>query len=113
MCKCTRDESNMPATCAKVSSALTPRSVIIARSPPSPTSDTTTPVAPSVVARCATTDGATGVVVSLVGDGGERAMMTERGVNAELTFAHVAGMFDSSLVHLHISGYTALDERTR
>jgi ribokinase len=66
-----------------------------------------------VVAHLATTDGATGVVVSLVGESGERAMMTERGVNAELTLAHVAGMIDSSLVHLHISGYTALDERTR
>ena len=66
-----------------------------------------------VVAHLATFDGATGVVVSLVGESGERAMMTERGANAELTFEHVVTLMDSSLAHLHVSGYTVLDERTR
>ena len=66
-----------------------------------------------VVAHLASGEGSTGVLVSLVGEGGERAMMTERGVNGQLTFDHVAGLFDDSLVHLHVSGYTVLDEATR
>jgi len=61
----------------------------------------------------ATVSGATGVVVSLVSLDGERAMMTDRGVNGELQFEHVVDALDTSLVHLHVSGYTALDERTR
>ena len=66
-----------------------------------------------VVAHLATVEGATGVVVSLVADTGQRAMMTARGVNAELDYAHVAAMLGPSLAHLHVSGYTLLDERTR
>lgn len=58
-------------------------------------------------------EGATGVVVSLVGEGGERAMLTQRGANHHLAFEHVAGMFDASLRHVHVSGYTALDDDTR
>jgi ribokinase len=66
-----------------------------------------------VVAHLASAEGSTGVVVSLVGDVGERAMMTERGVNGELVFEHVADVLDESLVHLHVSGYTVLDAATR
>lgn len=66
-----------------------------------------------VVAHLACAKGDTGVVVSLVGSAGQRAMMTQRGVNAQLTFAHVASMFDLSLAHVHVSGYTVLDEGTR
>lgn len=66
-----------------------------------------------VHAHLATTDGVTGVVVSLVGKEGERAMMTERGVNAELQYGHVADLFDTSLAHLHVSGYTVLDDHSR
>ena len=61
----------------------------------------------------ATMPGATGVVVSLVAPSGERAMMTERGVNSHLLFGHVATLIDDSLAHLHVSGYTALDDHTR
>jgi len=61
----------------------------------------------------ATVPGATGVVVSLVAPSGERAMMTERGVNSQLVFGHVATLFDDSLAHMHVSGYTALDDHTR
>lgn len=61
----------------------------------------------------ATVPGATGVVVSLVAQSGERAMMTERGVNGQLQMGHVATLLDDSLAHLHVSGYTALDDRTR
>jgi sugar/nucleoside kinase (ribokinase family) len=57
--------------------------------------------------------GRTGVVVALVSEGGERAMMTDRGVNHELRYEHVAADLDATLAHLHVSGYTALDARTR
>lgn len=66
-----------------------------------------------VVAHLSEVAGATGVVVALVGEHGERAMMTERGVNSELRYEHVAPWLDPSLTHLHISGYTILDARTR
>jgi sugar/nucleoside kinase (ribokinase family) len=66
-----------------------------------------------VVAHLNEVSGATGVVVALVGEHGERAMMTERGVNSELRYDHVAPWLDPSLIHLHISGYTILDPRTR
>jgi len=66
-----------------------------------------------VLAHLALVEGSTGVVVSLVSHGGERAMMTERGVNGSLSFEHVAEVIDESLVHLHVSGYTVLDEDTR
>jgi sugar/nucleoside kinase (ribokinase family) len=66
-----------------------------------------------VVAHLSSLEGSTGVVVSLVGDTGERAMLTERGVNGELTFEHVVDLFDEHLVHVHVSGYTVLDVATR
>jgi sugar/nucleoside kinase (ribokinase family) len=66
-----------------------------------------------VVAHLSEVSGATGVVVAMVGEHGERAMMTERGVNSELRYEHVAPWLDPSLVHLHISGYTILDASTR
>ena len=66
-----------------------------------------------VVARLSGVEGDTGVVVALVDRTGQRAMMTQRGVNAQLTFADVAPMIDSSLAHVHVSGYTVLEERTR
>lgn len=67
----------------------------------------------NVVARLSELKGATGVVVSLVGEHGERAMMTDRGVNPALRFEHVAQLMDGSLTHLHVSGYTVLDPYTR
>ncbi|MBW4030826.1 MAG: hypothetical protein HIU57_09195 [Acidobacteria bacterium] len=69
--------------------------------------------AAGVRTHIATVPGATGVVVSLVAPSGERAMMTERGVNSQLDFTHVARMFDDPLGHLHVSGYIALDDHTR
>ncbi len=66
-----------------------------------------------ILPKLTTVDGSTGVVVSLVSLDGERAMMTDRGVNGELRFEHVADGLGESLMHLHVSGYTALDERTR
>lgn len=66
-----------------------------------------------VEARLSEVTGATGVVVALVGEQGQRAMMTDRGVNPTLRYEHVAAWMDESLVHLHVSGYTILDSRTR
>lgn len=55
---------------------------------------------------------ATGVVVALVGDDGQRAMMTDRGANAALGIAHILRQLDQPFDHLHVSGYTLLDPRT-
>lgn len=57
--------------------------------------------------------GPTGVVVAVVASDGQRAMMTDRGVNAELTLDHVLTVLESPFDHLHLSGYTLLDEATR
>jgi sugar/nucleoside kinase (ribokinase family) len=57
--------------------------------------------------------GPTGVVVSLVAPDGQRAMMTDRGVNDQLTVDHVATVLEEPLDHLHLSGYTLLDDVTR
>lgn len=66
-----------------------------------------------VVAHLTEVSGPTGVVVALVGEHGERAMMTERGVNSQLRFEHVARWMEGSLAHLHLSGYTILDPASR
>jgi ribokinase len=57
--------------------------------------------------------GTTGVVVALVGSDGQRAMMTDRGVNGQLTWDAVLTPLESPFDHLHVSGYTLLDEATR
>jgi ribokinase len=57
--------------------------------------------------------GPTGVVVAIVASDGQRAMMTDRGVNAELTLDHVLTVLEGPFDHLHLSGYTLLDEATR
>jgi sugar/nucleoside kinase (ribokinase family) len=54
----------------------------------------------------------TGVVVAVVAADGQRAMMTDRGANSELTTAHVARHLERPFHHLHLSGYTLLDPRT-
>ena len=66
-----------------------------------------------VVAHLSHVVGSTGVVVSLVAHGGQRAMLTDRGVNSLLTYEHVAPWLDATLAHVHVSGYTVLDEHTR
>ncbi len=57
--------------------------------------------------------GTTGVVVSLVSADGQRAMMTDRGVNPRLDLALVRQELSEGLGHLHVSGYQVLDPLTR
>ena len=59
------------------------------------------------------TDGATGVVVALVADDGQRTMLTERGANALLDESFVLANLTDPFDHLHVSGYTLLDAATR
>jgi sugar/nucleoside kinase (ribokinase family) len=66
-----------------------------------------------VMAQMEVARGATGVVVALVAADGQRSMMTDRGVNGLLTLDSVRLALDASFDHLHVSGYTLLDERTR
>lgn len=58
-------------------------------------------------------EGSTGVVVALINSDGQRAMMTDRGVNARLTLKAVLSALEEPFDHLHLSGYTLLDEATR
>ena len=55
----------------------------------------------------------TGVVVSLVGADGQRAMLTDRGANAALSSDHVRRQLAEPFDHLHVSGYTMLDDHSR
>jgi sugar/nucleoside kinase (ribokinase family) len=57
--------------------------------------------------------GSTGVVVALVGASGERAMLTDRGVNPLLSKETVVQSLDTPFDHLHVSGYVVLDEGSR
>ncbi len=66
-----------------------------------------------VTPRLETVSGSTGVVVALVDRDGQRAMMTDRGVNCELSLAHVRAALADHFDHLHVSGYTVLDDATR
>jgi sugar/nucleoside kinase (ribokinase family) len=54
----------------------------------------------------------TGVVVALVDQTGQRAMMTDRGANSALGISHVLQQLAQPFDHLHVSGYTLLDPRT-
>jgi ribokinase len=56
---------------------------------------------------------ATGTVVSLVGDDGQRAMLTDRGANSLLSASFVLGRLVVPFDHLHVSGYVLLDPATR
>jgi sugar/nucleoside kinase (ribokinase family) len=58
-------------------------------------------------------EGSTGVVVALISNDGQRAMMTDRGVNARLTLEAVLLALEGPFDHLHLSGYTLLDPSTR
>ena len=58
-------------------------------------------------------DGPTGVVVAVVAADGQRAMLTDRGVNPLLSRAHVQSVLGADFDHLHVSGYTFLDDATR
>ncbi len=58
-------------------------------------------------------DGPTGVVVALVSADGQRAMLTDRGMNRQLSSAFVLAQLAAPFDHLHVSGYTLLDGATR
>jgi sugar/nucleoside kinase (ribokinase family) len=60
-----------------------------------------------------TLPGSTGVVVALVSSDGQRAMMTDRGVNSQLSLEAVQHALVEPFEHLHVSGYTILDDATR
>lgn len=66
-----------------------------------------------VLARLEVVRGSTGVVVARVDHDGQRAMMTDRGVNPELSLRHVHEVLAEPFDHLHVSGYTVLDDVTR
>jgi ribokinase len=65
-----------------------------------------------VSARLEEVDRATGVVVALVGGDGQRAMYTDRGANPLLSRTFVEEAL-GDFAHLHVSGYSLLDESTR
>ena len=69
--------------------------------------------AAGVVTHFEVVDEPTGVVVAIVDESAQRAMFTSRGANAALSWAHVLSALDEDFDHLHVSGYTVLDERTR
>jgi ribokinase len=56
---------------------------------------------------------ATGTIVVLVDADGQRTMLTDRGANRCLTPDDVSAAMDAGGSHLHLSGYTLLDERAR
>lgn len=62
--------------------------------------------------RLQRTTGSTGVVVALVSDDGQRAMMTDRGANQLLDVDFVLGAL-ADATHVHVSGYLLLDVATR
>jgi sugar/nucleoside kinase (ribokinase family) len=56
----------------------------------------------------------TGTVVAIVNPDGQRAMLTDRGANAQLTTALVDELFSEiAAEHFHLSGYELLDPATR
>ncbi len=55
----------------------------------------------------------TGTVVSVVHDGGERSLLSDRGANSELTGAALRGGYWRPGTHLHVSGYVLADHATR
>lgn len=59
------------------------------------------------------TAASTGVVVAIVAADAERAMLSDRGANRLLTRQHVFEVLGQPVDHLHVSGYTLLDEATR
>lgn len=69
--------------------------------------------AAGVTTRLQVVDAPTGVVVAIVDGSGQRAMFTSRGANAQLREAHVVSALCEGADHVHVSGYTVLDERTR
>jgi len=58
-------------------------------------------------------DAPTGVVVALVDGDGQRSMLTSRGANGLLSEGFVLAQLTEPIDHLHVSGYTLLDEASR
>jgi ribokinase len=58
-------------------------------------------------------EGPTGTVVSIVTQGGQRSMLTDRGVNPRLSESFVVERLAEPFDHLHVSGYLLLDPATR
>lgn len=58
-------------------------------------------------------DAVTGTVVVLIGAGGERSMLTDRGANLRLSPADLEPRLFTSGAHLHLSGYVLLDDESR
>ncbi len=67
----------------------------------------------NVTAQLESVAAPTGTVVSLVGDDGQRAMLTDRGANSLLSESFVLGRLAVPFDHLHVSGYLLLDPATR
>jgi len=57
-------------------------------------------------------EGSTGVVVAVVSSDGQRAMLTDRGVNPQLASEFVLEQLETGFDHVHVSGYTFLDPAT-
>jgi ribokinase len=55
----------------------------------------------------------TGTVVALIGDDGQRAMLTDRGANSLLSEGFVLDQISGDFDHVHVSGYLVLDPSTR
>jgi sugar/nucleoside kinase (ribokinase family) len=55
----------------------------------------------------------TGTVVALIGDDGQRAMLTDRGANSLLSEGFVLDQLAGDFDHVHVSGYLVLDPSTR
>lgn len=66
-----------------------------------------------ISAQLQSTAVATGIVVALVEEDGQRAMLTDRGANPLLTTTFVMRQLSEDFDHLHVSGYTLLDPSTR
>lgn len=58
-------------------------------------------------------DAPTGTVVAMVGENGQRAMLTDRGANSLLSESFVMSELTDPFDHLHVSGYLLLDPSTR
>jgi sugar/nucleoside kinase (ribokinase family) len=67
----------------------------------------------NLTAQLEPVDAPTGTVVALVGDDGQRAMLTDRGANSLLSASFVLGRLAVPFDHLHVSGYLLLDPSTR
>ncbi len=66
-----------------------------------------------VEVRLETVAAETGAVVALIGDDGQRSMLTDRGANSLLSEGFVLDQLSGNFEHVHVSGYLVLDPATR